>query len=218
MNEPGLWLIAFLLLAGIGLVVTVVVNQSRAERRDAAQSGEDQWRQLQGAELSRSDFCLYRIIPTQDWRRAAYIFQDENHEQVGSYVSQSRVRADLELRDKKYQMYIQRAGAFASKWSGKVGASSPSGIVVRTADQVIVELLPVSKFPSWRYQFATDGQQYRIENGGWSGAKPRKILRNSEVCGLVLRPGFTSRTVLLALRRDLPDAAFLAIMVASLLQ
>ena len=215
--QPGFWLIGSFLLAGVIFVFAIVAAQARSERNDLANS-EEQWSRFRGQLLSRSDFSLYRIVPTASWTTAEFLLEDEQGNRLGSYLSQSRVRADLELRGKTYQMYIQRAGAFASEWAGKVGGSTDSTIVIRTAEHLITELVILRKFPAWSYAFEADGRRYTVSGGGLLPTKPAMVFAGTEQVGTYLRPSIASRKVLLALHRDLPDSALLAIMVAALLQ
>ncbi len=157
-------------------------------------------------------------MPSTSWTQAEFLFEDEQRNRVGSFVSQSRVRADLELHGKTYQMYIQRSGAFVARWAGKVGGSSDRSIVIRNSESVLVELFPVRKFPTWSYSFIAEGEDYKITGGGWLPTKPLRIARATECVGIYQRDSLRSRKVLLALKRNLPDSALLAIMVAALLQ
>jgi hypothetical protein len=115
-------------------------------------------------------------------------------------------------------MYIQRTGAFASEWAGKVGGTTDSTIVIRTAEQLITELSLIRKFPAWSYSFVADGRRYTARGGGLLRTKPSIVSVETEQVGTYLRPRIDSRKILLVLRRDLPDSALLAIMVAALLQ
>ncbi len=215
--ESGLWLIGIFLLAGVAFIVGFVAIQSRGERKDLAKP-EEEWSRFRGQILSRGDFAFYRFVPTASWTTAEFLFEDEQSNRLGSYLSQSRVRADLELRGKTYQMFIQRYGAFASEWAGKVGGTTDSTIVIRTADQLITELSVLCKFPAWSYAFEADGRRYTVSRGGLLPTKPVIVSAGTEQVGTYLRPSIASRKVLLALHRDLPDSALLAIMVAALLQ
>ena len=214
--QSGLWLIGMFLLAGVAFIFGLVAIQTRAER-NALTEPEEEWSRFAG-QHSRTNFALYRIVPTASWTTAEFLFEDEQRNHLGSYTSQSRVRADLELRGKTYQMYIQRSGAFASEWAGKVGGTTDSTIVIRTAEQVIAELSVIRKFPAWSYAFVADGRHYSIVGGGLLPTKPSIISAGAEQVGTYLRPSIVSRKILLALQRDLPDSARLAIMVAALLQ
>jgi hypothetical protein len=213
--QSGLWLIGVFLLAGLAFMFGLVAIQSRAERKDLT-SPEEEWSRFRS--LSRSDFAFYRIVPTASWTKAEFLLEDEQRNRLGSYLSQSRVRADLELRGKTYQMYIQRSGAFASEWAGKVGGTTDSTIVIRTAEQVIAELSVTRKFPAWSYAFVAAGRRYSVVGGGLLPTKPSIISAGAEQVGTYLRPSIVSRKILLALQRDLPDSALLAIMVSALLQ
>jgi hypothetical protein len=186
--------------------------------RSKLPGSEEDWPQFLNQNEPRNDFAYYRIVPTASWTQAEFLLEDEQRNRIGSYVSQSRVRADLELHGKTYQMYIQRTGAFASEWAGKVGGSSDRSIVIRNSEAVVTELFPARKFPAWAYSFTAEGQDYRIDGGGWLPTKPLRISRGIECVGIYVRDNLSSRKVLLALRHDLPDAALLAIMVAALLQ
>ena len=215
--EPGLWLIGIFLLAGVAFVFGIVAVQARSERHDLTKP-EEQWSRFPSPQLPRIDFALYRIVPTASYTRAEFLLEDQQRNRLGSYLSQSRVRADLELRGKTYQMYIQRSGAFASEWAGKVGGTTDSTIVIRTAERVIAELSVIRKFPGRSYAFVSDGRHYSVVGGGLLPTKPSIISAGTEQVGTYLRPGIVSRKILLALQRDLPDSALLAIMVSALLQ
>ncbi|HLH08407.1 MAG TPA: hypothetical protein VKW78_14300 [Terriglobales bacterium] len=178
----------------------------------------DEWLKLRDPEISRASFGLYRLVPTSSWTVAEFVFEDEQSNRLGSYVSRTRVRADVELHGRRYEMYIQRSGAFASKWGGKVGASSESAIVIRTREAIVSELFPVRKFPSWSYSFTSEGKRYEVSGGGWLPTKPHRVSRGTELVGIYQRESLGSQKVLLALRRDLPDTALLPIVVAALVQ
>jgi hypothetical protein len=215
--QPGLWLIGMFLFAGMAFIFGLVAIQARSERHDLTKP-EEEWSRFLGQMLSRGDFVLYRILPTASWTTAEFLLEDEQGNRLGSYLSQSRVRADLELRGTTYQMYIQRSGAFASEWAGKVGGTTDSTIVVRSTEQLITELSLIRKFPAWSYAFVADGRRYSVVGGGLLPTKPLVISTATEQVSTYLRPSIASRKILLALRRDLPDSALLAIMVAALLQ
>lgn len=195
-----------------------MVTQSSAELSNTRICNEEEWAQLGDRELSRSEFALYRIVPTPSWTQAEFLLEDEQGTRIGSFLSQSRLRADLNLREKSCQMYIQRSGAFASEWSGKVGGTSDRSIVIRNSESVLLELFPLRKFPAWSYQFVADGRRFLTSGGGWLRTKPFSIFEASVQVGIYRRPRITSRKILLGLRNDLPDSALLAIMVAALLQ
>jgi hypothetical protein len=186
--------------------------------RSKLPSSEEDWSQLLNQNAPRNDFAYYRIVPTASWTQAEFLFEDEQRNRIGSYVSQSRVRADLELHGKTYQMYIQRTGAFASEWAGKVGGTTDSSIVIRTTEQLITELSAIRKFPAWSYAFVIDGHRYVTSGGGRLPTKPFSIFEAARRVGIYRRPSIASRKILLALHHDLPDSALLAIMVAALLQ
>ena len=215
--QSGWWLIGMFLLAGLAFLFGLVAIQTRSERNDLTKP-EKQWSRFRGQLLSRSDFSLYRIVPTASWTTAEFLLEDEQGNRLGSYRSQSRVRADLELRGKTYQMYIQRAGAFASEWAGKVSGSTDSTIVIRTAEQLITELVILRKFPAWSYAFEVDARRCTVSGGGLLPTKPSIVSAGTDQVGFYLRTSIASRKILLALHRDLPDSALLAIMVAALLQ
>jgi len=215
--QPGLWLIGSFLLAGVIFVFAIVAVQARSERNDLTRP-EEEWRRFRGQPLSCSGFALYRLVPTTSWTTAEFLLEDEQRNHLGSYLSQSRVRADLELRGKTYQMYIQRAGAFASEWAGKVGGTTDSTIVIRSANAVVAELSVVRKFPAWSCAFEADGRRYSVAGGGLLPTTPSIVSVATKQVGTYLRPSIVSRKTLLALERDLPDSALLAIMVAALLQ
>ncbi len=215
--QSGLWLIGMFLLAGVAFIFGLVAVQARSERNDLA-SPEKDWSRFRSRQLHRSDFALYRIVPTASWTTAEFLLEDEQRNRLGSYRSQSRVRVDLELRGKTYEMYIQRAGAFASEWAGKVGGTTDSTIVIRTAERVIGELSVLRKFPAWSYAFVADDRRYTVAGGGLLPTKPSIVSTGTNQVGVYLRPHIASRKILLALRRDLPDSALLAIVVSALLQ
>ncbi len=206
------------LLAGIVFIISIVRIQSRSERADRTKPADEEWSRFRDPQCSRSDFQLLRLMPSTAWSQAEFFLEDEQRTRIGSFVSQSRVRADLQLHGKAYQMYIQRSGAFASSWAGKVGGTSDHSIVIRTSDSVVTELIPIRKFPAWSYSFTAAAQDYTIAGGGWLPTKPLRITRANECVGIYVRDNLRSRKVLVAVKRDLPDSALLAIMVAALLQ
>ena len=117
--EPGLWIIGTVFLAGIVFIISIVRIQSRSERAGRTKPADKEWSRFRDPQCARSDFQLLRLMPSTAWSQAEFFLEDEQRTRIGSFVSQSRVRADLQLHGKAYQMYIQRSGAFASSWAGK---------------------------------------------------------------------------------------------------
>ena len=159
-------------------------RHSIAWRTQGSREARREWSRFCGQILSRGDFAFYRFVPTASWTTAEFLFEDEQSNHLGPYLSQSRVRADLELRGKTYQMFIQRSGAFASEWAGKVGGTTDSTIVIRTADQLITELSVLRKFPAWSYAFVADGRHYSVVGGGLLPTKPVIVSAGTEQADL----------------------------------
>jgi hypothetical protein len=98
------------------------------------------------------------------------------------------------------------------------GGTTDSTIVVRTAEQLITEVSVIRKFPASSYAFVADGRRYTVGGGGLLPTRPLIVSTGTEQVGTYFRTSIASRKILLALHRDLPDSALLAIMVAALLQ
>ncbi len=197
-DSTPLWIISGVIVLFAVMIPTLVITQSRSERKIADRSPDDDWA-LFPANLRSEGFTLWRILPTAKWTVAEFIIQDEYRREVARFALRSRFSATITLGERTIQQFIQRQ----SRYTGKVGGTSNSSIVFRDGSALIAEVFTTRFFPRRLFSMIWRAHEYVINPPTLAVRALACIRCDDQTVGAFRRSGILSRTVLIALQPDL---------------
>jgi hypothetical protein len=201
--DPVIAVIAFVVV-GFSAAFSIMPLQSRREHADPGKTPDDDWIES-GFALSRGDFELCRIMPTEKWTVAEFIFQDESRREFGRYTTLSRARGTILFGGRKATLYIQGSGLKRSAFAGKVGGSSDRSIVIRDDDRVLAEAFREFKNRDLEYEVRAQQRTLTIRSPRFVVFSRGTIVQGSQQVGQYRRNTGVSRKILIAIDRQLPE-------------
>ncbi len=201
-------------LAGVVLLVLWIARwQDGVERAEAEKTADQEWAESGFTELPRAEFVLCRIVPSNRWTLAEYIFQREDRSKLGRFVGRSRAHATIVFSGRVCEQYIQAHSPYA----GKVGGTATDSVVLRDHEGPIAEIIPQRRLPPAQYRVQWRKQEFWAEVGGWIIPQGRVFRQEQLVARYRQRGGF-SRKLLVAFHRDLPEECQICLCSLALLQ
>lgn len=209
-----------IVLAGIVVVLVSFLCflpfyfQTVWDRKRAGASSETEWEEAKMDDLRVQAFELLRVIPTDEWFKARFIFQNEARQEIGRFERISQYSCRLVIGEKSLDAYIQIWGVpLPERFKGKSNAL----ILIISNDQIISEVRRTRRFPREAFVIMYQGMSVELKRTGMVLNSGGEVFQNGQLIGRYKRPRAASQKVLFAFRRELPVELKVILMYLTLL-
>jgi hypothetical protein len=212
--------IALVIFAVIGFAgaFSILPLQTRRERQDQQKTPEQEWQQSGFSNLSRSEFELCRILPTNRWTVAEFVFQDEQRREFGRYDGANRVRAGIHYQGGTAGLHILRTPFGATAFAEKVGGSPGATIVIRNDERLLAEVATKLTKQEANLELRWQQRDIVIQRPRWRVFNQRVMAEKGRQIGAFRRAPGLSRKILVAFQREVPEELRVWICCLALLQ